>query len=427
MIPEIAQIPWQLGGIAILVGGIVFFVFFMYINHLNTRWIRDQTTPSVPINRKILSSITYSPNRRLASKRFTTITSEAFTTLYGSPSTSTERPMAVRRSAYLYAPSPDSIKTIVYKPTQYSLRDYYVLTSYNTCITGSYNNGIASIGALANVVATGFRCLDFEIYSEFGTDNPIVSCSVVRADDGTYPIQTSDPILFSDVMLYLTTYAFVNYGSMNCTDPLILNLRIKTNNTNIPGKLADIFEKYLRYMVDAKYNMHNIDNFGAVLLPSIMNRISIFVDAITDSYLSNDRFTRFVNMYVKSGTGNISVKHWNDFPQTGNPSDELILYNKQHITMVFPEPDVAVPVNRPITEFIKNGCQCVGIVYNQTDKVCIDNINFFNDNQSAFVLKPKLLRYTVLPITPPIPQLPQYSYTSRQITVPDSIHGVFKI
>lgn len=421
MFTQSTQLPWQMWIIAGLFVVVTIFAVSIYFRNRQRKYLRNQSTRSVPINQKLVSTVTYVP-KTPKTKKTVGGSTEPFTSRTGT----NDPRINVMRSAYIYVPSSNSpVNTVLYEPITYTLRDYYVLTSYNSCIIGPYNNGVVSIRALANAIATGFRCLDFEIYSELGTDNPIVSCSTTMADDGTYPIQTGEPILFSDVLKYITTYAFVNYGCQNNTDPLILNLRIKTQNTNIPTKLAELFEKYPTFMVDPKYNIQNMNNFGTVPLPKLMNRISVFVSSITDQYLSNNKFTRFVNMY--STSGNLSIKRWIDFPQTGPVSDEMVLYNKQHITMVLPDAELANPMNRPITDFNKYGCQFVALVSNTESTGLANSLNFFNTNKNAFVLKPSQLRYAAPDIIPPKPQNPAYSYAPRTIQVPDNIPGVFKI
>ena len=427
--PTSINTHWIIWIIAVIVIIVILFLVWIYMYIRRTRYLRNQTEPSVSLNKKIVSAITYVPKQSPQYQiQKDPKKKEAFTNRPPPPTNKLNNNVTVvQRSAYIYKPSPNmQIRTVLYTPIQYTLRDYYVLTSYNTCIIGPYDNGIVSIQALRNALSTGFRCLDFEIYSEIGTDNPIVSCSTTISSDGIYPIQTGEPILFSDIMECITNYAFVSYGSINCTDPLIINLRIKTSNTNVPTKMAYLFEKYSKYMVSSQYNMHNVTNFGTTPLPNLMNRISIFVDSISDNYMTNDLFTKYVNMTSKSG--NLSIKYWKDFPQTGPVSDEIVLYNKQRITMVLPDPGIASPVNKSVIDFNKYGCQFVGLVLHDTnDTGFIDSIKFFEDNKSAYVLKPEHLRYIAPAIKVPIPQNPNYSYAPRKITMPDNIPGTFNI
>ena len=58
----------------------------------------------------------------------------------------------------------------------FPIKDYYILSSYNSCNTGnSPKNNTVSISSLQNVIKQGVRLLDFEIYSI--NNEPIVSTS----------------------------------------------------------------------------------------------------------------------------------------------------------------------------------------------------------------------------------------------------------
>ena len=358
--------------------GVVFWQISTYISNKNKS---KQKKPSVSINRSISSAINYIP-----------------------PSDTTGSTNIIKRN-----------------PPAYALRDYYILASYNTCITGSYDNGAASIQALRDALALGFRFLDFEIYSEEGTDNPIVSCSIITTSLGVNPIQTESPLQFSEVMEHLTTYAFVDYGCMNFTDPVIINLRIKTDNANIPTKLANIFNKYNQFILGPKYSFNkNNTNFGETLLPNLINKISIFVESINDHYTQNRQFMEYVNMC--NNLDYLSVKTWDDFNMQTLSTEDTINYNKQHMTIIIPDQAVSNLSNKLITGFQLVGCQIVCLIIPENDSYFKESMNFFNNRHAAFVLKPPKLRYISDTIPLPKPQLPQYSYKPREVTVPDSMN-----
>ena len=383
---HIEQIMYQL---MIMFSIIAFCILiWFYYKHTRNKNKRHQTLPNVALNQSISSSIAYVPT----------------TTINHNNNNNNNNNIDPNQ------------------PTAYPLRDYYILASYNTCVTGPYNNGTISIQSLRNALALGFRFLDFEIYSEEGSDNPIVACSTLNPSFGVYPIQTDNPLLFSEVMQHLTTYAFVNYGCMNFTDPLIINLRIKTTNTNIPTKLASIFQKYENFILGPKYSFNsNNTNFGQTLLPKLIKKISIFVESINDTYVQNKAFMEYVNMC--NHLDYLSVKTWSEFKLNTISTEDSIRYNKQNMSIIIPDVDVINPVNKMIQGYQLVGCQIVCLMISQdNDAAFTESINMFNTNHSAFVLKPDHLRYIPEQITPPIPQLPKYSYKPRQIELPDSIN-----
>jgi hypothetical protein len=310
------------------------------------------------------------------------------------------------------------ISAVVVSDKKYPLRDYYILTSYNTCISGPYDSGVVSIQNLRNALYMGFRCLDFEIFADPKTNNPIVSCST-KLQDNEYPIQTSEPMLFSDVMYYITTYAFVSYGASNFTDPLILNLRIKSNNPKLPSALAHVFTSYSKYMVDKRYNIDTIDNFGTVNISNIMNRISVFVDSISDDYLKSSMFMQFVNMSTKSKW--YSINPWAEYPQTNYKSETAAKYNNPEITMVVPDMNTIDPPNQDISKYHSKGCQMVGLMIKEPQDVGFtDSFKFFDTNHKSFVLKPPKLRYpdtSYIETSAP----PRYNFNAKGINVPENI------
>ena len=64
------------------------------------------------------------------------------------------------------------------RPT--SLKDYYILGSYNSCCGGEVFNNWMDVGILENTIKMGPRVLDFEIFSLNGV--PIVAASLKNAN-----------------------------------------------------------------------------------------------------------------------------------------------------------------------------------------------------------------------------------------------------
>ena len=78
---------------------------------------------------------------------------------------------------------------------QHNLRDYYIMSSYNSCANGDFKDGYVSLDALKYVIKKGARVLDFEIYNIDG--NPVVACSTSNSFDfkGSY-----NSIPFGDIV-----------------------------------------------------------------------------------------------------------------------------------------------------------------------------------------------------------------------------------
>lgn len=291
-----------------------------------------------------------------------------------------------------------------------ALRDYYILSSYNTCVEGPYEGGTVSISYLKNAIALGYRFLDFEIYSS-GSNDPIVSCSTKVTDCGT-DATSYYSLPFVDVMSTIDQYAFTNSGCMNFKDPLIVNLRIKTCNVNVLNKLTEIFKNYKPRMLGNRfsYNAHN-SNFGDTPLDQLMGKICLFVDSKSVDYSCNHDLMEYVNS--SSVTGFVQEITQSAFKNT--PSlDDLIEFNKRNMTIVLP--DYTDPQNSVIQAYQAAGCQVVAMMIWQTGSYMEENNRVFNDTyKSAFVLKPEELRYLPQLIEAPKEQSLDNSYASRPL------------
>lgn len=110
--------------------------------------------------------------------------------------------------------------------TQQPLRNFYVKTALNCCCLGEWKNSRVDINALKYAINQGYRCLDFEIYSEGGV--PVVAASTKNSN---YYKETYNSLPFQDVCDCIKTYAFTTPPNKN--DPLFINLRLKSSNEGI--------------------------------------------------------------------------------------------------------------------------------------------------------------------------------------------------
>jgi hypothetical protein len=301
---------------------------------------------------------------------------------------------------------PINTKIMSLTNTAYSLRDYYIMGSYNTCVEGPYTGGAVSITYLKNAIAMGYRFLDFEIYSS-ETDDPIVSCSTNETECGT-DATTFCSVPFVDVMKTIDTYAFTNSGCMNFNDPLIINLRIKTCNVNVVSKLAEIFTTYQRHMLGAPYSFNSQNsNFGDTLITELMGKICVFVDSKSVDYSSNKKFMEYVNSSTITGfIKEITQSAFKNIPSL----NELIEYNKRNMTIILP--DYSKPNNSVLQVYQNAGCQVVAMMIWKNTYLDLNKEYFLTQ---SFVVKPEKYRYIPETIPAPTPQDPDNSYAGRPL------------
>ena len=114
-------------------------------------------------------------------------------------------------------------------PKGLELRDCCIKASCNSAYTGNYMN----LDMIEHLLVRGCRFLDFEIYSVNG--HAYVGYS---SDGAIINIDSKNKIALNDVFKTINNKAFQAPVS-NSNDPLFINLRIKTNKTDLYKKVAE--------------------------------------------------------------------------------------------------------------------------------------------------------------------------------------------
>jgi hypothetical protein len=291
-----------------------------------------------------------------------------------------------------------------------NLFDYYIKTAYNACSGGSYKIDFVDICNLKAVIKQGVRCLDFEVYS---VDNqPVVATST---QDDFYIKETFNSVNFADVMKTIKDYAFSGGTCPNPTDPILIHLRIKSNNQQIYSKMADIFKSYDDIMLGKDYSFESSGkNIGSEPLLNFQSKIILIVgrNESGNAFLENQQFLEYVNLTSNS----MFMRAYEYYDIKNNPDiNELTEYNKKNMTIVFPDKGIN-PSNPSALLCRTYGCQMVAMRYQYVDNYLIENAFFFDRASYAFSLKPEPLRYKPVTIPDPIPQNPEYDYSTRNVS-----------
>jgi hypothetical protein len=286
----------------------------------------------------------------------------------------------------------------------YSLYDYYIKTAYNACSGGSYKNDFVDIGILKAIIKQGVRCLDFEVYSL--NNQAVVATSTT---DDYFVKETFNSVDFASVMDTIKNYAFSGGTCPNPTDPLIIHLRIKSNNQEMYSNLANLFKSYDKLMLGKDFSYENSgQNLVITPLLKFQNKIILIVDKINNSFLENPDFLEYVNLTSNS----IFMRSYSFYQIKNDPVDDLAVYNQRNMTIVFPDAGTD-PVNPSGLLCRGYGCQMVAMKYQTVDNNLIENTKYFDGAGYAFSLKPADLRYQPVTIPEPTPQNPAYSYATR--------------
>ena len=334
----------------------------------------------------------------------------------------------------------------------YKIRDYYILSSYNSCNTGTeLQNNTMSLNALKYVISQGVRLLDFEIYSL--NNEPIVSTS--NNPDNYYIFESSNYVNFSDAFETIINNAFNASTCPTGNDPLFVHLRIKSNNTTMLKNLANIFKindipdghildtKYSFEQISCNRNLQKCKNITAddpsynychpdestndasykitfgcnstnimeEPLYYFQNKIIIILDRSNTTALDCEELMEFVNLTSNS----LYCRLINNFTMVNSQDQlELLEFNKRTVTIVTPD----IGINKPNPDINKS--RLLGIQFNannffQKDNYLNNSINMFNNAGHAFILKPEAMRYYPIFVTLPPENPLGYSFSSRPI------------
>jgi hypothetical protein len=295
-------------------------------------------------------------------------------------------------------PNGPLISSVDYNDEKYkhNLRDYYIKTAYNACSAGEYKGDFVNICALKNAIKRGARCLDFEIYSV--KNKPVIAVSNIK-DYNTKGVYNN--VDFAEAIDVIKDYAYSGSTCPNPTDPLILHFRIMSNNKKIYDDIAKILHSNLQdKMLDNIYSYEYSKNYiGELPLSNLMNKVIIIVDATNPLFKQTT-----LNEYVNITTNSEPLRSYT-YSQLKTVQDytELTEYNKQKMTLI--KPDLGIkPTNPSVALAQLYGCQFTAIAYQTNDSFCKLNEKLFDDNGTAFILKPENLRYKPVTIDIPPPQ-----------------------
>jgi hypothetical protein len=268
------------------------------------------------------------------------------------------------------------------------LYDYFIKTAYNACSGGDYSYDYVDICNLKSILSTGTRCLDFALYSI--DDNPVVATSV---NDDYYTKETFNSVMFADVMKTIKDYAFATGTAPNNTDPIIVHLRIRSNNRKMYKKLVQIFQAYDTIMLGNSFSYESGgQNLGQVPLLAFMNKVILIVDKHDQSFLQHDELLEYINL--TSSSDYMRVYRFNNMENNADVN-ELTFFNKRAMTMIIPD-EKSNPSNPNGALCRETGCQMVAMRLQYNDSNLKDEINFFNKCGYAFCLKPAELRDSVI-------------------------------
>jgi hypothetical protein len=285
------------------------------------------------------------------------------------------------------------------------LRDYYIKTAYNACSGGNYKNDYVDTCVVKSLLKQGVRALDFEIF--YIDDSPVVATTTT---DNYCVKETFNYVPFGEVLNVISNYAFTNSTAPNPVDPIFLHLRIKSSNQKIYDKLTELFDNFNKTngrILGPAFSYSN-KNITEIKLIDLAGKVIIMVDGSNKTFLTT-AFNEYVNIVsntaILRGLTNYEIVYTPDM-------NELINHNRVNMTIGFPDKG-SNPSNPNSIVMRNNGCQFMAMRYQTVDTNLEENNMFFEDNGTAFVLKPKNLIYQVQTIDTPAAQYGELSFGDK--------------
>lgn len=296
-----------------------------------------------------------------------------------------------------------------------NLRDYYIMSSYNCCCNGDFDNGYVSLDSLKQVIFRGARVLDMEIYSVDG--KTVVAAS---SNNNYYQKGTYNSLPLADVISIIENYAFSASTCPNYNDPLFLHFRIKSNEDHVYTDMANILSSSFngrRLGQNYMYESHG-ENIGAEPISNFVGKVMFIVDKSSNSKFEGTKLEEIVNF----ASGSPFLQNLRNYDVLYSPNGNLLIENnKKNMSISMPDFS-SYDTNMNAGTHFKYGCQMICMNFQNVDTNLIFYLEQFNEAGSAFILKPDELRYVPQYATAPKKQDPKLSYAPKQISKPYFSH-----
>jgi len=319
----------------------------------------------------------------------------------------------------------------------FSLMDYNIMGSYNSCCSGPVINGHVSLEALNNVIKQGVRFLDFEIYLK---NNEVV---VAAGRNNIYIKDTLNELNLGEVLEEVKNKALGTVAQNN-TDPLILQFRIMSGNSAIYDVLAKSIKKnFKNHLASANYGKGGIivqpntegnaknrnysgngknkfkNNILYADLRTLKNKVIISVkdhDDFLGGYKGNRALFELVN--IGNATNDTNVYWISDYDINTSSLTSTIEENKYNYCVTYPNVFNNKENSKASLHF-RFGCQAIlmnfGAGFDDTQMKFYKEK--FQNAGKAFLLKPENLRRTRLFLGAPTPPDPQLGVVQEKVYI----------
>lgn len=262
------------------------------------------------------------------------------------------------------------------------LREFCMFGSANTALTNGMK--LVNIDQVKDILIRGCRFIELEIYSVAGM--PVVGYS---SDSKKYNLDTENSLALSDVLNKIVSVGFAEAPHAN--QPIFIHMRIKTSNTNLYNKIANIIKSNIepRMYGGARGN----EAMLSTPLSRLMKQVVIVVD--TDGEDSPDY--KDLSRYVHMESGKYTVRKYKadelsaglldpPFIKDNGRSTDVKLIRIVYSSNTYNNPDI----KKMVPNF---GAQIIMNQFYSPDTNLTETERIFSDNKSSFIPISRMLRY----------------------------------
>jgi hypothetical protein len=262
-------------------------------------------------------------------------------------------------------------------PSKYRLCDYYIASSAYSVFPGKKIYDYISNQILPLAIKAGARLIELDVYAD-STNKPVVGLK----DEKLGLDYASNSVSFEACCVSIANSAFNSVSTNVSSDPFVLSLVFHTNKNDVLNACAQILKDTCRrHMLDETY-AYQRKNISTEPICNLQNKMVI----ISGGNFKGTLMDELVNMSWET-----SHLRRLTYSQAANPHDaeELINFNRNHITMVVPDIGEDLVNYNPQILFTY-GCQWIMMNYGSIDSMMELYISEFQEN--SVVLKPDGLR-----------------------------------
>lgn len=267
------------------------------------------------------------------------------------------------------------------------LCDFYVASSFRSCLGLSQRFDYVNVEVLASVIESGARLVWLDVFNDnMSADAMPVVSNGLNQGNWRYSLNS---VKLEDALQKIATTAFNPGRVNNYNDPffIALNLNVQ-NNLKTLNKIKRLIIKHLKNkLLPSRYGFQS-KNISEVEIKELLGKIVIFTSG---GYESSDLEELINYSWDKPDMRVISNKSIDENDKSLDvvklDRSEVKNFNTSNLTIVLPDENTMATKNYDPIYAFDTGCQFVCLNYQKPDSSMDSYITKFRE--SSFILRPK--------------------------------------